>query len=116
MLRLELDKDGYNEKLSPATKIIDRIFTEKNSENKNYQTLFNNYYSPEEAEAELQKWLEEFGFSEEARASIKEGSRSQEIEDIIKKNNDIVVNNIHAKGIPTMIYNGKKHTGAYKED
>ena len=108
--------EEYKGELKPSLAIIDRIFMDKNDEGKNYQTLFNDYYSAEDAEKELQKWLEEFGFNEEQRNTIKEVSRSQEIEDAIKKNNDIVVNNIHAKGIPTMIYNGKKHTGVYKED
>ena len=108
--------EEYKGELKPSLAIIDRIFMDKNDEGKNYQTLFNDYYSAEDAEQELQKWLEEFGFSEEQCNTIKEVSRSQEIEDAIKKNNDIVVNNIHAKGIPTMIYNGKKHTGVYKED
>ena len=108
--------EEYKGELKPSLAIIDRIFMDKNDEGKNYQTLFNDYYSAEDAEKELQKWLEEFGFNEEQRNTIKEASRSQEIEDAIKKNNDIVVNNIHAKGIPTMIYNGKKHTGVYKED
>ncbi len=108
--------EDYKGELKPSLAIIDRIFMDKNDEGKNYQTLFNDYYSAEDAEKELQKWLEEFGFNAEQRNTIKEVSRSQEIEDAIKKNNDIVVNNIHAKGIPTMIYNGKKHTGAYKED
>lgn len=99
-----------------ALKIIDRIFMEKNEDNKPYQTLFNDYYSAEEAENELQKWLEEFGYDEAKREEIKKESRSDEIEGYIAKNNDIVVNNIHAKGIPTMIYNGNKHTGEYKEN
>ena len=111
--------ESYKEELRPALKFIDRIFIEKGKyEEKevSYQTLFNEYYSAEDAEKELQKWLEEFGYSEEQREQIKKDARSEEIENIIKKNNDIVVNNIHAKGIPTMIYNGEKHTGAYKED
>jgi hypothetical protein len=108
--------EGYQDELSPAAKIIDRIFMEKNEDNKSYQTLFNDYYSSEEAEEKLLSWLEEFGYNNEERLSIKEYSRSQAVEDIIAKNNDIVVNNIHAKGIPTMIYNGGKHTGLYKED
>ncbi len=105
----------YTDELSPAAKIIDRIFMEKNSDNKTYQTLFNDYYSAEEAEAELTKWLEEFGFDDAARTEIRARAQSQEIAEKIAKNNSIVVDNIHAKGIPTMIYNGGKHTGAYKE-
>lgn len=111
--------ENYKESLKPSIKIIDRIFTEKDEKGTNYFGLFDGNhegYDADGVEKELQRWLEEFGFNEEQRNTIKEVSRSQEIEDAIKKNNDIVVNNIHAKGIPTMIYNGKKHTGVYKED
>ena len=108
--------EGYKGEYSPAFKIMDRIFAEKNADNKNYQTLFNDYYDNSEAEAELLKWLEEFGYNENARKEITERTKSQEITDAIAKNNDIVTNNIHAKGIPTMIYNGSKHTGMYKEN
>ncbi len=108
--------EEYKGELKPSLAIIDRIFDGKDKDGKNYQTLFNDYYSAEDAEAELQKWLEEFGFNEAGREEIRSVAKSKEIDDIIAKNNDIVVNNIHAKGIPTMIYNGKKHTGVYKED
>lgn len=104
----------YNETISPALKIIDRIFTEKDSNGKSYQTLFNNYYSAEEAEQTLLSWLKEFGYHTAERNEIKERAYSAEIAETIAKNNAIVVDNIHAKGIPTMIYDGKKHTGLYK--
>lgn len=107
--------EDYKGELKPSLAIIDRIFTGKGEDDKNYQTLFNEYYTEEDAEAELQKWLEEFGFAESEREEIRSFAKSEAVDDIIAKNNDIVVNNIHAKGIPTMIYNGRKHTGAYKE-
>ena len=113
-----VDRQGmpadYDRELTPAIAIIDRIFTGKN-DNKSNQALFNYHYSAEEAEEILISWLKEFGYHHDDRDAIKARAHSQEIEDIINKNNDIVVNNIHAKGIPTMIYDGKKHTGAYKE-
>ena len=100
---------------SPAYEIIKRIYTEKSSNKRSYQTEFNSYYSAEEAEAKLVEWLKEFGYHSKERAEITERAYSQEITDIINQNNDIVTNDIHAKGIPTMIYDGGKHTGAYKE-
>ncbi len=126
---LAADKQGtpedYSGNHSPAFDIIDRIFMEKAKiEDKtrqsgykeiNYQNMFNDEYSAEEAEEVLISWLKEFGYHHDDRDAIKARAHSQEIEDIINKNNDIVVNNIHAKGIPTMIYDGKKHTGTYKE-
>jgi len=107
--------DKYEGAHTPAFDIMKRIFTEKNDKKKNWQTVFNNYYSNEEAEEELLKWLAEFGYNTEEVKEIKERTTSDEVAQMISKNNDIVVNNIHAKGIPTMIYNGKKHTGAYKK-
>lgn len=108
--------EGYNLELEPAAAIIDRIFMGKNSEGKNYQKLFNDYYSSEQAEKELQDWLKMFGYSDEQIQEIEKQSHSEKVWEMISNNNNIVVNDIHAKGIPTMIYNGKKHTGLYKEN
>ena len=56
----------------------------------------------------------EFGYSEEEIQKIDELSRSDEISEIFDHHNDLVKNNIHAKGIPTMIYDGRKHTGKFE--
>ena len=98
--------------------IIRRIYVEKETIDgvpQPYQNLFNESYSSEAAEEKLNAWLEEFGIDEETRGKIAEYARSEEYEEIVKKNNDIVVNDIHAKGIPTMIYDGKRHTGRYEK-
>lgn len=100
---------------SPAFEIMKRIYTEKSDNKRSYQTEFNEYYSADEAEKKLVAWLEEFGYDNKGRSEITERAKSDEVTNIIRENNDIVTNNIHAKGIPTMIYNGTKHTGAYKE-
>jgi hypothetical protein len=120
MLAVEAEgvSDEYTGEYSPAYAILDRIFTEKeeyDGKMRNFQNLFNDFYSEEEAEHKLVSWLKEFGYHTASRESISKRAHSQEIEGIIAKNNDIVTNDIHAKGIPTMIYNGKKHTGAFEE-
>ncbi len=94
--------------------ILKRIYTEKDEEHRSYQDLFNDFYSAEDAEAKLTTWLSEFGIDEETQAKISAFAHSDEYEEIVKKNNNIVVNDIHAKGIPTMIYDGGKHTGRYE--
>ena len=99
---------------SVAFRIIKRIYIEKNSDGINWQTIFNDYYTAEQTEEELMKWLKEFGYHTDERNKIKEIAFNDETSDIIKHNNDLVVNNIHAKGIPTMIYDGRKHTGKYE--
>ena len=100
---------------SPAVQIITRIFTEKNEDGMTYQDAFNDNYSAKEAEEVLLKWLKEFGYHHDERDAIQEFAKSDEIGHIIEKNNQIVVEDIHAKGIPTMIYDNKKHSGKYEE-
>lgn len=95
--------------------MMKRLYTEKDEQHRSFQDLFNDFYSAEEAEEILKGWLVDFGLDEEAQSKVSEFAHSEEYEEIVKKNNDIVVNNIHAKGIPTMIYEGKKHTGRYEK-
>ena len=104
-------KDGAD---SVAFQIIKRIYTEKNADGDNWQSIFNDVYSNEETEVELTAWLKEFGYHTDERNAIKELAKSDETSQLIQKNNNIVVNDIHAKGIPTMIYDGHKHTGKYE--
>lgn len=99
---------------SVAFKIVKRIFTEKDKENRAYLDAFNDFYSSDEARELLKAWLKEFGLDDRAVDEISENITSNEIDEILKKNNDVVVNNIHAKGIPTLIYDNKKHTGRYE--
>lgn len=95
-------------------KIIDRIFMEKDEKHASYQTNFNDVYSADEAKQILQDWLKEFGYTDEDISKIDEIAYSEEITEIFKHHDDLVKNNIHAKGIPTMLYDGGKHTGKYE--
>ncbi|MBR0467960.1 hypothetical protein IJJ53_03620 [Candidatus Saccharibacteria bacterium] len=97
-----------------ALKIIDRVYTGKNHDGISYQNMFNDEYSEEEARAKLESWLKEAGLDSGKIKEIREISESEEITTKMNENRDIVENQIHVKGIPTMIYDGKKHTGLYK--
>ncbi len=110
---LPLDEDDEYA-LPIAYKIISRIFIERNEDNKSYQFMFNEVYSPEEAEEKLLQWLKEFGYHSAERSEISMRAHSESVTEIMKQNNDIVVNQMHAKGIPTMIYKNHKHTGKYE--
>ena len=101
--------------LPAGYKIISKIFMDKNSEGKSYQYMFNNVYSHDEAEEKVKSWLKDFGYSKAEISEIGDRAKSDAISEVIKKNNDIVTNNIHAKGIPTSIYDGRKHTGKYEK-
>lgn len=96
--------------------IIDRIFTEKNSEGISYQTKFNENYSRDEAIAKIETWLLADGFDESKLGKLREKVNSSGIADKLKQNKEIVENQLHAKGIPTMLIDGKRHTGLWKHE
>lgn len=97
-----------------AIKILDKIFTAKNSEEIPYQNKFNEDYTAEEAEAKLKQWLKDFGLKEDEITQTAKIASSQDVSDKINQNYEIVTNSLKVKGIPTMIYDGEKHTGLYK--
>ena len=99
---------------SIAFKIIKRIYTENDPDRGAWLDSFICYYSSEETRDIIKKWLKEFGLTDKEISEVSERVTSDTIDEIIQKNNDIVVNQIHAKGIPTLIYDGKKHTGRYE--
>ncbi len=99
-----------------SLKILDKIFNGVNSEGIPYQTMFNEEYSHEEAEHKLQSWLSDFGLNADEIQEVKKISETPEIADKINQNQTIVLDQLNAKGIPTMIYDNSRHTGLYKQD
>ncbi len=99
-----------------SLKILDKIFSGTNSEGIPYQTMFNEEYSHEEAEHKLQSWLSDFGLNADEIQEVKKISETPEIADKINQNQTIVLDQLNAKGIPTMIYDNSRHTGLYKQD
>ena len=97
-----------------GAKIIDKIFTGKNSEGISYQNKFNEDYSREEAANKLESWLANFGLDSKQIKAVREMAESQEITDKMAQNRNIVENELKVKGIPTMIYDGARHTGLWK--
>ena len=96
--------------------IIDRIFTGKNHDGISYQTLFNEDYDYDTAKAKLIGWLKADDATDKDIKTITENAYSSTITDQLAKNRDIVEHQIKVKGIPTMLYDGIKHTGLYKKD
>ena len=106
-----------------SAKIIERIFTgttewgldgEEGRPIQN-QSLLNNKLSNEEAERLIKDWIKEFGVLGKDYEKIKEYVESEEVERIMNQVRDIVENKVHVKGIPTMLYDNKKHYGLYKK-
>lgn len=99
-----------------AMQIIDKLFTGKNSEGISYQNKFNDDYTSEEATAKLESWLAEFGLDEAGVAEVRKIASYPEIADKMSENREIVEKQLRVKGIPTMIYDGVRHTGLWKNE
>ena len=99
-----------------ALKLLDRIFTGKDSAGVAYQNKFNEDYSREEAIEHLERWLGEAGLDEGAIAEVRQITAYPEITDKMSENRQIIENDLKVKGIPTMIYDGGRHTGLYKAE
>ncbi len=112
VVRYLLAAEKYQEGL--AVKLLDRIFTGKNHDGIKYLDVFNEDYSTDEAVAKLEGWLKEDGVNKAGVKEIREAAKSEEISNQMSKNREIVEGEIKVKGIPTMIYDGKKHTGLFK--
>ena len=97
-----------------AAKIIDRIFTQYNSDGVIYQNVFNEQLSNDEATSLLQQWLKEWGMTDSQIEGVKTEAYSETVEAELRRNENIITSEIKPKGIPTMIYDGKKHLGLYK--
>ena len=95
-------------------KIMNRIFTGKTEDGIIYQSYINSL-SSEEAKAELKTWLKDFGASKQEVEEISSLADSEEVDSLLETVSDIVNNRVHIKGIPTLLYNNKKHLGLYEE-
>lgn len=96
-------------------KILDRIFTEKDKSGTIYQNVFNNNLNSQEAEELLISWLAEFGADETEIKEISKLANSEEVTELMARIKAMVTETVRAKGIPTLIYDGRKHLGLYKD-
>lgn len=99
-----------------AVALLDHIFTEKNSEGISYQTKFNDDYTHEQAVAKLEKWLLDAGINEDGISEIRKIANYPETTTKMTENREIAEKQLNVRGIPTMIYDGAKHTGLWKAE
>ena len=103
-------------KSGTAQAIIDKIFTGKNSEGVSYQNKFNEDYSNEEAANKIESWLSDLGMNADEVKTVREITTYPETTEKMNQNKNIIENQLKVKGIPTMIYDGQRHTGLWKAD
>ena len=99
-----------------ASELIKDIFTKQDENKAWYQNKFNEDFDKNQTIETLSAWVKEAGYDEDVVKKIKDSMDSEEVQNKINKNRDIVENNVHAKSIPTMLYDGGKHTGLFKID
>lgn len=97
-----------------AGKIVNRLFIEKDEKGISFQTRLNNDWDEAETIEIFSSWLKDFGLNDEEIKKIENEVNSEEVANALNKNKDVVNNRIHAKSIPTLIYDGRKHNGLYK--
>ena len=98
-----------------AVTILDHIFTEKNADGLYYQNVFNDEYSRDEAIKQLETWLKQANLNDSGIAEIRKIVDYPETADKMSENRKIVEGQLKVKGIPTILYDGKKHTGLWKK-
>jgi len=115
-LPTEKEKEAYKYYNRPIDwLIIDRMFTGQTTDGDNFQNAFNYTYDDSMARKVLNDWLKDFGYTDQEVAEVVKLVDSDKVKKIIDKNRDIVDNQIKTKKIPTMIYNGRRHDGLFKE-
>jgi hypothetical protein len=95
-------------------RLVDRLFTGTDEDGISYQTRLNNDWTEEETIKTFSSWLKEFGASKETIKGIEGMVDSDKVKEIVEKNQKIIDEKIRAKVIPTLVYDGKKHSGLYK--
>ncbi|MBQ6130468.1 hypothetical protein IJI72_02140 [Candidatus Saccharibacteria bacterium] len=98
-----------------SLKLLNRIFTEKTAEGIIYQSYFNSLDATE-AKAELKSWLRDFGATEEELKTISQLEKSDEVKSLLSEVKALATEKVHIKGIPTLLYDNKKHLGLYDAD
>lgn len=98
-----------------AVSILDHIFTDKAEDGRYYQSLFNDDYSHEDAAKKIEEWLKKENINDDGIAEIRKIVDYPETTKKMEENHNIIESQLKVKGIPTMIYDGKKHTGLFKK-
>lgn len=98
-----------------TAKIVNRLFTESNPDGVIWQSVLMQS-DRTAAEKILQDWLKDFGAEKSEIKQLAETANSDAVTEIMTQVKEMVENKIHAKGIPTAIYDGKKHSGLYQAE
>lgn len=107
-----LDRDSETPKHF-GLQLINKIFTGKTEEGQLVQSyLASLEYN--DAKQALKSYLKEFGATDDDLKSISQLEKSDQVKDILARVKTLAESQIKITGIPTLIYDGKKHLGLYE--
>jgi len=101
--------------ISPAWQVVAKLFTEEYKASISWQTAFaNEEISAVYVYEVIEGWLREIGYDEEQVLQIVKLTFSEEIQNQMALNEKLVTDEINIRGVPTTIYNGRRHTGVFR--
>jgi hypothetical protein len=96
--------------------LLERLFLGKSQDGASYQENFNLLYSADEAETVLIEWLIDIGYNELEVNELQDIARSEQVQNIIKRNNAIVEDEIRTIKIPTIMFDGRRYDRVVGEE
>lgn len=100
---------------SSAWEFIKKLAEEEKAPDITWQTAFSSEdMTEEDVRSIVNIWLEDIGYDDAEIEKITALTRSEEIRDKMRENEILVEDVMKVRGVPTTIYDGKKHNGVYK--
>lgn len=114
-IRVFEQQRGNSLGLTGDTFVLKQIFTGVDSNGIDWQNRLN-VAEPAEVSAQIQNWLTEFGYTEADIAEVEQLLTSDAVVEQMAQSRAMVEDQIRTVSIPTLIADGKLHTGAVSVD
>lgn len=91
--------------------ILDQLFAGERPDGQSWQVWLNTEASPDQAEAQLQQWLQDAGYGEAELAQIAELTASDQVAGQLADSRVLVEDEIQTVKVPSLIADGRLHAG-----
>lgn len=105
---LRIKKASHNNTPDDWT-LLETILVGHDTDGIAWQEKFNTVFSNQEAEDTLLRFLRDMGYNETEQTEIQTLAQSDEVSQRLKRNAEIVENNIRTIKIPTIIFDGRRY-------
>lgn len=90
-------------------KVLEKIFTGKDTDGVDFQTKFVSIYSTMEAEDTLQSMIRELGYNDDQILAIQTKASSTEVQELLLEQKRIVEDTLKTLKIPTIVFDGRRY-------